>query len=145
MQVHPVYTGLTALMFDVCLVSQAWSFPDMLELGVPGYGSYTWNEAQSVLSLFAVTSSPLMLGNDARPGRMQQRVINLLLNPDLLAANAYYSQTEKFAGGRIWSGQVSPSASFSPPSSDLHFARSVSASPDVPFLCRALQLCACLY
>ena len=62
----------------------AWSFPDCLELGVPGYGSYTWNEAQSVLSLFAVTSSPLMLGNDARPGRMQQRLVELLLNPDLL-------------------------------------------------------------
>ena len=22
----------------------AWSFPDCLELGVPGYGSFTWNE-----------------------------------------------------------------------------------------------------
>ena len=30
--------------------------------------------------------------------------MELLLNPDLLAVNSYYSQTEKFAGGRLWSG-----------------------------------------
>jgi sialidase-1 len=59
-----------------------------------------------VLSLFAVTSSPLMLGNDARPGRMQQRLVDLLTNPDLLAVNSYYSQKERNAGGRIWSGPV---------------------------------------
>ena len=82
----------------------AWSFPDMLELGVPGYGSFTWNEAQAVLSIFAVTSAPLMLGNDARPGKMQQRLVDLLTNPDLLAVNSAYNSVEKFAGGRIWSG-----------------------------------------
>ena len=38
------------------------------------------NEAQAVLSLFAVTSSPLILGNDARPGKMQQRLVDLLTN-----------------------------------------------------------------
>ena len=83
-----------------------WSFPDCLELGVPGYGSYTWNEAQSVLALFAVTSSPLMLGNDARPGRMQHRLVHLLTNPDLLAVNADYNAGIGFAGGRIWSAPV---------------------------------------
>lgn len=56
-----------------------------------------------MLSIFAVTSAPLMLGNDARPGKMQQRLVDLLTNPDLLAVNAAYSTTEKFAGGRIWS------------------------------------------
>ena len=81
----------------------AWSFPDCLELGVPGYGSFTWNEAQAVLALFAVTSAPLMLGNDARPGRMQQRLVDLLTNVDLLAVNSWYNEEEKFAGGRIWS------------------------------------------
>lgn len=84
----------------------AWSFPDCLEIGVPGYGSYTWEETKAVLSLFAVTSSPLMLGNDARPGRMQQRLVDLLTNSDLLAVNSYYSQQQEFAGGRIWSGPV---------------------------------------
>ena len=83
-----------------------WSFPDCLELGVPGYGSYTWNEAQSVLALFAITSSPLMLGNDARPGRMQPRLVDLLTNQDLLAVNSDYNADLKFAGGRIWSAPV---------------------------------------
>ena len=41
----------------------AWSFPDCMELGVPGGGSLTWEESKSVLALFAVTSSPLILGN----------------------------------------------------------------------------------
>ena len=45
-----------------------------------------------MLSLFAVTSSPLMLGNDARPGRMQQRLVELLLNPDLLVIRTNISQ-----------------------------------------------------
>lgn len=40
----------------------AWSFPDCLELGVAGEGTFTWIEAQTVLALFAVTSSPLILG-----------------------------------------------------------------------------------
>ena len=35
----------------------AWSFPDCLELGVAGEGTFTWNEAQTVLALFAITSS----------------------------------------------------------------------------------------
>ena len=35
---------------------------------------------------------------------MQQRLVGMLTNPDLLAVNSYYSQQEKFAGGRIWSG-----------------------------------------
>lgn len=70
------------------------------------YGSYTWEETKAVLSLFAVTSSPLLLGNDARPGRMQQRLVDLLTNLDLLAVNSYYSHQEQFAGGRIWSEPV---------------------------------------
>ena len=41
-----------------------------LELGVPGEGVYTWEETKAILALFAVTSSPLILGNDPRPGRM---------------------------------------------------------------------------
>jgi hypothetical protein len=59
-----------------------------------------------VLALFAVTSSPLLLGNDAREGRMQPRLIKLLTNPDLIAVDQYYSADEKFAGGRIWSAPV---------------------------------------
>ena len=65
------------------------SFPDCLELGVPGGGSLTWEESKSVLALFAVTSSPLILGNDARKGRMQQRLVDLLTNPDMIAVSAF--------------------------------------------------------
>ena len=79
----------------------AWSFPDCLELGVPGGGSLTWQESQTVLALFAITSSPLILGNDPRPGRMQQRLVDLLTNPDMIAVNQQYDATAKFAGGRI--------------------------------------------
>jgi hypothetical protein len=83
----------------------AWSFPDALELGTPGYNTLTWcvcvsrewlccasvmvccvcrEEAKSNLALFAVSSSPLFLGNDPREGRMQDRLVGLLLNKDML-------------------------------------------------------------
>lgn len=79
----------------------AWSFPDCLELGVAGQGAYTWEESKSVLALFAVTSSPLILGNDPREGHMQQRLVELLTNSDMLAVDQEYSELAGFAGGRI--------------------------------------------
>lgn len=79
----------------------AWSFPDCLELGVAGSGVYTWEESKSVLALFAVTSSPLILGNDPREGHMQKRLVELLTNPDMLAVDQQYSSAAGFAGGRI--------------------------------------------
>ena len=80
----------------------AWSFPDCLELGVPGVGVLTWEESKANLALFAVTSSPLLLGNDARAGRMQPRLVALLTNPDMLAVDAAYDAPAAFAGGRMW-------------------------------------------
>ena len=44
----------------------AWSFPDALELGTPGGGTLTWEESKSNLALFAVSSSPIFLGNDRK-------------------------------------------------------------------------------
>ena len=82
----------------------AWSFPDCLELGVPGQNTLTWEESKSTLALFALTSAPLLLGNDARPGRMQERLVDLLTNRDMLAVNQGYSTAASFAGGRVWSG-----------------------------------------
>jgi hypothetical protein len=79
----------------------SWSFPDCMELGVPGGGSLTWQESKSVLALFAVTSSPLILGNDARKGRMQERLVQLVTNPDVIKVNQEYSAEAAFAGGRI--------------------------------------------
>jgi hypothetical protein len=79
----------------------AWSFPDCLELGVAGSGVYTWEESKSVLALFAVTSSPLILGNDPREGHMQKRLVDLVTNADMLAVDQLYSSAAGFAGGRI--------------------------------------------
>ena len=79
----------------------AWSFPDAMELGTPGDGVYTWEESKSILALFAVSSAPLFLGNDPREGRMQQRLVDLLLNKDMLGVNQQYSSAAQFAGGRI--------------------------------------------
>ena len=79
----------------------AWNFPDAMELGTPGGGVMTWEESKSNLALFAVSSSPLFLGNDPRDGRMQPRLVDLLLNKDMLEVNQQYSTEAAFAGGRI--------------------------------------------
>ena len=40
----------------------AWSFPDCTEIGTAGQSTLTWEESKANLALFAVTSSPLILG-----------------------------------------------------------------------------------
>ena len=82
----------------------AWSFPDCTAIGVAGQGSFTWNEARSVLALFAVTSSPIILGNDPRPLQMQQRLVDLFVNKDMIQVDQQYHAGHAYAGGRIWSG-----------------------------------------
>jgi hypothetical protein len=103
-------------------------------LGVPGDGVLTWEESKAHLALYAVTSSPLILGNgeqnarpaqlthalaqltynapsanartcltDPREGFMQQRLVDLLLNPDMLRVNQLWAG---FAGDRVWSKPV---------------------------------------
>jgi hypothetical protein len=62
-------------------------FGDCLELGIPGLGVLTWEESKTHLALFAVTSQPLFLGNDVRPGYMQQRLVDILTNEDMLVVN----------------------------------------------------------
>ena len=44
-------------------------------------GSLTWEESKTILSIWAVCSAPLIISNDVRPGRVQQRVLDLFLNP----------------------------------------------------------------
>ena len=51
------------------------------QVGTPGQGVLTWEESKSNLALFAVTSSPLILGNDPREGRIQERLVDLFSNP----------------------------------------------------------------
>jgi len=79
----------------------AWSFPDCLELGVAGQETLTWEESKSNLALFAVTSSPLIMGNDPRQGRMQPRLVELLSNRDMLEVDQLYDDDAQFAGGRL--------------------------------------------
>lgn len=69
-----------------------------LEVGV--HGSLTWSETQAHVALYAVTSSPLFLGNDVREGYMQQRLVDLMTNRAMLEVNQLYAG---FAGDRIWS------------------------------------------
>eukprot|EP01052_Picozoa_sp_SAG31_P029509 SAG31_NODE_2939_length_4883_cov_6.368102_5_plen_240_part_00 len=69
-----------------------------LEVGV--HGSLTWEETKAHVALYAVTSSPLFLGNDVRKGYMQQRLVDLMTNRAMLDVNQLYAG---FAGDRIWS------------------------------------------
>ena len=62
---------------------------------------YTWEESKSILALFAITSSPLILGNDPREGHMQPRLVELLTNPDMISVDQMYSTAAGFAGGRV--------------------------------------------
>ena len=80
------------------------SLPPFLYADACSVDAVIVSQAQTVLALFAITSSPLILGNDPRPGMMQQRLIDLLLNEDMLAVDQQYSEAAAFAGGRIWSG-----------------------------------------
>merc|ERR1712139_86607 len=88
-------------------------FGDCLELGIPSGGDFlfhggkcgglTWEESKTHLAIYAVTSQPLFLGNDIRPGFMQPRLLDLMLNRDMLAVNQQYTG---FAGDRMWTGAV---------------------------------------
>ena len=89
----------------------SWAFPDALELGVPGGGVLTWEESKSHFALYAITSSPLVLGNDVRPGHMQPRLVSLLTNEAALRVNQAYS---RFAGDRITTASVGKELSAKP-------------------------------
>ena len=56
---------LTKTEFDLTKRIPRLLASDCLEIGVPGGGSLTWEESKSNLALFAVTSSPLILGVSA--------------------------------------------------------------------------------
>ena len=56
---------MTKTEFDLTKRISRLLASDCLEIGVPGGGSLTWEESKSNLALFAVTSSPLILGVSA--------------------------------------------------------------------------------
>ena len=59
----------------------------------------TWEESKAHLALFAVTSSPLFLANDLRPGFVQKRLLGIVANPTMMEVDQAY--TNGFAGDRI--------------------------------------------
>ena len=67
--------ALTVVLTACTTGPGAWGFADSLELGVPGEGVLTWEESKAHLALSAVTSQPLFLSNDLRPGSMQRRLL----------------------------------------------------------------------
>ena len=81
-----------------------WGFADSLEVGIPGEGVLTWEETKSHVALYAITSQPLFISNDVRPGYVQPRVLDLLMNKAMLAVDQAY--THGFAGDRLTSMAV---------------------------------------
>ena len=81
-----------------------WGFADALEVGIPGLGVLTWEESKSHLALYAITSQPLFISNDVRPGYVQQRVLDLYLNKAMLEVDQAYAHG--FAGDRLSSMAV---------------------------------------
>ena len=63
----------------------------------------TYEESKTVLALYSVTSSPLILSNDLREGFIQPRLLSLFTNKLMIKINQQYTG---FAGDRIWSGAV---------------------------------------
>ena len=80
-----------------------WGFADSLEIGIPGGGVLTWEESKAHLALYAVTSQPLFLSNDLRPGHVQPRLLGLFMNKDMLKVNQRYLN---FAGDRMSTSAV---------------------------------------
>lgn len=81
----------------------AWAFGDCLELGIEGLGVLTWEESKSHVALWSVCSQPLFLGNDMREGHVQQRLIDLMVNTDMLMVNQQWAGN---AGDRLWTGAM---------------------------------------
>jgi alpha-galactosidase len=64
----------------------AWNDPDMLEVGVKyGAGGMTLDEYRSHFTMWAITASPLIAGNDVRDGHMPPEILEILTNKDVIA------------------------------------------------------------
>eukprot|EP00028_Trichosphaerium_sp_Am-I-7-wt_P002566 CAMPEP_0168526738 /NCGR_PEP_ID=MMETSP0405-20121227/12169_1 /TAXON_ID=498012 /ORGANISM="Trichosphaerium sp, Strain Am-I-7 wt" /LENGTH=167 /DNA_ID=CAMNT_0008549683 /DNA_START=120 /DNA_END=620 /DNA_ORIENTATION=+ len=79
----------------------AWNDPDFLEVGNSGI---TVVESQSQFALWAITSSPLIAGNDLR--NMSKEILDILTNKEVIEVNQLCYQKNPFsgcAGDRIYS------------------------------------------
>lgn len=89
----------------------AWPDADMLPLGRLALGdrdsNFTPNEAQTLMTLWAIARSPLIMGGDLR--HLDAATLALLTNRDVLAVNQHSSDNQphfELDGTRIWSARA---------------------------------------
>jgi len=93
------------------MAENAWPDADMLPLGRLAMGErdtkFTPDEQQTLMSLWSIARSPLIMGGDLR--RMDAKTLALLTNPEVLAVNQKSHQNRPHhadPGTRIWSARA---------------------------------------
>jgi alpha-galactosidase len=95
------------------MAENAWPDADMLPLGRLAMGErdtkFTPDEQQTLMSLWSIARSPLIMGGDLR--RMDANTLALLTNPEVLAVNQKSHQNRPHRadadpGTRIWSARA---------------------------------------
>jgi len=89
----------------------AWPDPDMLPLGRLALGDrdtrFTPDEQQTLMTLWAITRAPLIMGGDLR--YLDQPTLDLLTNRDVLTVNQASTDNEPhflMDGTRVWTARV---------------------------------------
>jgi len=89
----------------------SWPDADMLPLGRLALGQrdtkFTPDEQQTLMSLWSIARSPLIMGGDLR--HLDDKTLALLTNPEVLAVNQGSSENRPHradAGTRIWSARA---------------------------------------
>ncbi|HUD30658.1 MAG TPA: glycoside hydrolase family 27 protein [Novosphingobium sp.] len=93
----------------------SWPDPDMLPLGRLALGDrdtrFTPDEQRTLMSLWSITRSPLIMGGDLR--HLDDATLALLTNPEVLAANQSSSDNRPHFledGVRVWSAAAGQGA-----------------------------------
>ncbi len=88
----------------------AWPDPDMLPLGRLALGardtSFTPDEQQTLMTLWAITRSPLIMGGDLR--HLDEKTLRLLTNRDVIAVDQTSTDNQPHFerdGTRLWSAR----------------------------------------
>ncbi|MEO5807513.1 glycoside hydrolase family 27 protein [Devosia sp.] len=118
----------------------AWPDADMLPLGRLALGArdtrFTPDEQQTLMSLWAIARSPLIMGGDLR--HLDPKTLALLTNGDVIAVNQASSQNRphfELDGTRIWTARAD--------GSDDHYLalfNTTDKTKDVPFKLARLGL-----
>lgn len=119
----------------------AWPDADMLPLGRLALGQrdtrFTPDEQQTLISLWCIARSPLIMGGDLR--HLDAATLALLTNPEVLAVNQTSSENRPHAadaGTRIWSAR----AAGSKPGYYLTLFNTSDAAADISFDLSRLNL-----